>query len=286
LLLITAGLAFISVLGLGASLEHDLKRRSLYGHLGALILPVSANAFVAFLAWSRPEFLAGSPVPRIVAIPFGLVAVGSLVTAGVIYVRAQGKAAERIARQIEENEQQQALNQADAIERDATHRAELDELADDTPLTTFVTHLFIDKSEAHHRLALARIGGLPDLAARFDAELRANPDPLAREYLLNYFEMAEPVDPGVLDALRPTIAWCFEQLAGDFEQALAQGRTEEVRHVGGMPMGLLLAARKFGQPRFVGGAARLRAVLKAWPESAGAEAVRALDDYLAEPTVG
>ncbi len=284
LLFVAAALAFLSVMALGASLENSRKHRTLYGYLGALALPLAANAFVLYLAWADPAGLAASTLMRLLAIPFGLVAAGSLITAVVLYVRAQGKAAQRQAVALQREREQIAQNEAEAIERDARHRAELEALPDDTPLTVFVTHLFIDKSERHHRLVLERIGGLADLAARFDRELE-HPEPLQREYLLNYFRMADALDPGVAAALRPAIARCFDKLGEDLDRAAGAGQAESVRHVFGMTKGLLLSAAKFGEPRFESQARRLRGVLERWPTESKVDAMKALDQYLAGQVV-
>jgi len=284
-LLITAPLAFLSVMGLGLSMERNLERRWLFGWLGAVLPPVYANLFVGLLAWGDPAWLAGSLVPRIAGTPLLIAAAGSLVTAGVLWVRDQGEAAARLANAGDQEREQEERNRVGAIKRDAGHKAELDAMPDDAPLATFVTHLFIDKSEAHHGLALARIAGLPDLAARFDRELE-NPDPLQREYLLNYFRVAQAVDPAVLAALRPTIARCFERLTRDVAAARTEGNGDQVRHPYGMPLGLLLSAARWPEPRFEAQSRALRDELAKWETEATTRAIARIDEYLAGKSIG
>lgn len=277
LLLILIALAFLSILALGASLENRLKHRQLYGCLGALLLPIAANAFTSFLAWADPVLLAPSIWPRLAALPFGLLAAGSVITAGSLYLRAQARAADRIAERAKAEQDLLASNSAEAIQRDIAHRAELEALPDDAPLCSFVSHLFIDKSDAHHALALARIAALPDLAARFNRELE-HPDPLAREYLLNSLRVMPSLDPSLQTALAPTIARCFERLAADLAWLASDTEHRAHRHARGMTLGLLLTSQKFPD-RFEDPARRLRDAFDAWPNASTREAAQQLLDH-------
>ena len=257
--------------------------RTAAGWAGVFILPLYTNLFLLILAWIDPAMAATDLWPRLAAPPLGLLAIASIIIVLVIMLRSQAAAADRMARAREREEESDRLRRAEAIERDQRHKAELDALPDETPLTTFVTHLFIDKSDAHHALALARIASLPGLAERFAQELR-HPDPLQREYLLNYFRVAPSIDPALAAALRPHIDACFTRLAHDFDQAREQGRAQEIRHVRGMTLGLLLSAQRF-PPRFDDAARRLRAALDRWDAHSREEALALVDRYLAGQTI-
>lgn len=280
LFFLIAALAFVGVLAMGASLSNNLKRRTLYGWLGAFLLPVATNAFIEFLALADPAMLAKSLVLRIAAIPFGLIAAAAAITAIVLLFKSQARSADRLRREIEASRARDEQYRVEAIEREAAHKAELEALPDQTPLTVFVTHLFIDKSAAHQRLALARIASLPDLADRFTRELE-HPEPLQREYLLNYFRMADALPAPLTESLRPVIARCFVRLAEDFDRAAAEGRAATTPHIRGMTLGLLHSAAKFAPTRFEDGARVLRDAATRLPDNLGAGAAELLDNYLA-----
>lgn len=277
---IAVALAFLSVMGLGVSLERKTSVRWLPGWAAAGVLPIWTNSLLAYLAWGDPEALRTSMTPRIVGVPLAVLAVCSFGLGAVLWIIHQGKVAQRLARSDQQRREQEDRNRVEAAERDVRHKAELDALPDSAPLTTFVTHLFIDKSDAHHPLAMARIASLPDLAARFDEELK-HPDPLQREYLLNYFRVADPLDPALLEALRPAISRCFGHLTSDLAAARTGDTAGEVRHPYGMPLGLLLSAQRFPGPRFEAEARALRAELVAWETDPTTRAVERVDEYLA-----
>lgn len=277
---ILIALGFISMMGIGVSMERKTKVRWLPGWAGGALLPVWANVFLLALAWNDPPALLDATWPLVAGFPLAVIAGAALVFGAVLWLVQQGKAAERLAKHDQERRAQEARNRVESAERDVRHKAELDALPDDAPLTTFVTHLFIDRSDAHHPLAMKRIASLPNLAARFDEELR-HPDPLQREYLLNYFRVTPSHDPALLEALRPTIARCFTHLTSDLAAARARNEKEQVAHPYGMPLGLLLSAQRFPGPRFEAEARALRAELVAWETDSTSRAVERVDEYLA-----
>lgn len=274
----TIALGVLSFLAMIASLERK-PWRTPAGWAGAFALPAAWSFYLLILAWFDPGMASRDLWPRLVGAPFALAAVASIILVLWITMKRQAAAADRLAKARAESDARDEQNRLDAIARDAQHKAELDALPDDAPLTTFITHLFIDKSDAHHALALARIASLPDLAPRFAREL-THPDPLQREYLLNYFRVAPALDPALVESLRPHIDACFTRLADDFDAAARDNRADQVRHVRGMTLGLLLSAQRFNT-RFNDGAQRLRDALDRWPAHSRQEALDLVDRYLA-----
>ena len=141
----------------------------------------------------------------------------------------------------------------------------------------FLTHLFIDKSEEHHRKAVERIRALPDLTERMAARLE-HPEPLQREYVLNFVKMAGTPDP----AWEPLVRQAIVRLAADYRAEAKDLSLGRITHVKGLSWGALLAAQTFGPKRFEAEVRELREAVVEWPnEDPRNDALEVIDLYLA-----
>ncbi len=167
--------------------------------------------------------------------------------------------------------------QAENAAREAKQAAELAALPDDAPLEVFLTHLFIDKSEAHHAKAVERIRALPGLTERMAAHLE-NPEPLQREHVLNFVKMAGTPNP----AWEPLVRQALVRLAADYRAEAKDLSLGRITHVKGLSWGALLAAQTFGPKRFEPEVRDLREAVALWPnEDPRNDALEVIDLYLA-----
>lgn len=284
-LLVAAGNWLLGMLALAGSLERRIRLRWLIGWVGVVGVHAASNAYVLALAWGDPVEMVGAPWPRIAGVPVAFTAVVGAGIGLVIWVGSEMKSASRARQRFLDDAAREQEQQQEQAARDAAHAAELAALPDDAPLATFAAHLFLDKSDAHHALAIARIMALPDLAARFGEELD-DPDPLAREYLLNIIRVAPPrgvplADRALGDALTPTFERMFDRLGADLAWLKDQPDHRAHKHARGMTLGLLLSASRL-PTRLVEPARRLRSAWDIWPVDSTRDAAQALLDAYIE----
>lgn len=270
------GLGILSTAAAMFSLEVRYASRTVLGLAGGLVLPLAVVAFLGALLWSEPAPVAAARWPR----PAGatLAGLAALAFAGGLVFLAM-ESAEK-ARVVEEQRRADADRETrNRQEMDALHAkqaAELAALSDDTPIEVFLTHLFIDKTEEHHRLALERIRALPDLTARLAARLE-HPEPLKREHVLNFIAMGGTPEPG----WEPLVRQAILRLAADYRAEARDLSIGRINHVKGLAWGALLAAESFGPKRFEAEARELRAAVALWPnEGPRADALAVIDLYL------
>ena len=273
----TVGLAILSVAAAVFSLEICFASRTVAGLAGGLLLPLLVAGLLGFLLWSDPAAVAAARWLR----PAGaaLAALALLACAGGLVVLAKGSAedAKRAEEARVEDEKRAAEIRAENAALAAKQDAELAALPDDAPLETFLAHLFIDKSEEHHRKAVERIRALPDLTARLAARLE-HPEPLQREYVLNFVEMAGTPDP----AWEPLVRRAIARLAADYRSEAKDPSLGRITHVKGLSWGARLAAQTFGPKRFEPEVRELREAVAQWPsEDPRKDALEVIDLYLA-----
>lgn len=271
------GLAGLSVAAAMFSLEVRYSSRTVVGLAGGLLLPLAVIGLTGFLLWSEPAAVPAARWLRPAATGLAGLA-GAALVGGLVLLAMQS--AER-ARAAEESrrwyDESAARIRAESAERERTQAEELAALPDDTPVEEFLTHLFIDKSEEHHRKAVERIRALPDLTARLAARLE-HPDPLQREYVLNFVKMAGTPDP----AWEPLVRRAIVRLAADYRAEAKDLSLGRITHVKGLSWGALLAARTFGPKSFEAEVRDLREAVSTWPnEGPRNDALEIVDLYLA-----
>lgn len=271
------GLGILSTAAAMFSLEVRYSSRTVLGLAGGFVLPLAVVAFLGALLWSEPAAVAAARWPR----PAGtaLAGLAAVAFAGGLVFLAMGSAAK--ARAAEESrrwyDESSERIRAENAEREAKQAAELAALPDDTPVEVFLTHLFIDKSEEHHRKALERIRALPDLTARLAARLE-HPEPLEREHVLNFIAMAGTPEPD----WEPLVRAALVRLAADYRAEAKDLSIGRISHVKGLAWGALLAAENFGPKRFEAEARGLREAVALWPnEGPRSDALEVIDLYLA-----
>lgn len=275
-LVVVAGLAGLAVAAANASLSPATPARTLVGLSGALLLPLLAQAYLLGLLRSDAASVGASPWTRPVA---GLLALAALLACG-LGLLEMVRSGRQKARAIEAARQHEDAWQAEQREwrkrKDAEDAAALDALPDDAPLETFVTHLFIDKSDAHQARALARIRKLPDLTSRLQ-ECLSGPEPLQREYCASVIRRSEDPDP----AWAPIVGKAITLLAEDYRRDARDRARGKITHVTGLTKGILLAAQRF-DVRFEAEARDLKAALRSWPDpDQRKEPIGLVDLYLA-----
>ncbi len=226
------------------------------GNAGSVGLPLAVQGMLLAMLWGKAPEVNSAIWPRVIGWPAAVVAVVGLVGGVVVFVQSQVESARRQQAAMIREEQEQAENDRQNREREKRQADELAALPDDAPLDVFVTHLFIDKTEVHHAAAIERIGKLPGLGERLAASLR-NPDPLKREYILNYIRMCPNPDA----AWSGSVAGALSALAQDIREAPALYDATTQRSFRGMVLGALLTARKFPQRDFGGEVAAIRSAL-------------------------
>ncbi|MCC6677857.1 MAG: hypothetical protein IT436_11985 [Phycisphaerales bacterium] len=206
------------------------------GNLGAVLLPLLIQVYLLLLVWAKSP----GDWARHLALPLaGIGGIGLLIGAAMLVMwQVNSIKSERAA--FEADVKWQEDNRRENREREERQAKELDGLPDDAPLKVFVTHLFIDKSEAHHARALERIGKLPNLTERIDA-LMSDADPLQREYCANYIRHAPGPDP----AWGRIVKRAMGELAKDISAAPLLYDPPTQRTYRGMMMGMFLTARCF-----------------------------------------
>lgn len=270
------GLGGLSVAAAMFSLEVRYASRTVVGLAGGLLLPLAAIGLLGFLLWSEPAAVAAARWFRPAATGFAGLAVaaflGGLVLLG-MQSAARARSAEESRRWYDERS---AEIRAENAERERKQAEELAALPDDAPIGVWLSQLFIDKSEAHHRKAIERIRSLPGLTERLAAALE-DPAPLEREHVLNFVAMAGTPDP----AWEPLVRKAILRLADDYRAEATGPATGRITHVKGLAWGALLAAERFAPVRFDAEARALREAVALWPEGEPrASALGIVDAYL------
>lgn len=273
---VVTGLGILSVAAAVFSLEVRYAFRTPAGLAGGFLLPLLVVGLVGFLLWSDPAALAGARWLRPTGAALGVLAALTFCVGFVLLVKSSAENARRVEAGRVADEARWAQMRAEDAKRAEGQDSELAALPDDTPIEVFLTHLFIDKSAAHHRKAVERIRALPDLTARLAARLE-HPEPLQREYVLNFVEMAGTPDP----AWGPAVGKAIVRLAADYRAETKDRSRGGITHVKGLAWGALLAAQTFGPRRFETEVTELRAAVATWPEGGERdEAVALADTYL------
>ena len=276
-----AGLGLLSVGAAMFSLEVRYSSRTAVGLAGGFFLPLLVVALVGWLLWAEPAAVAGARWLRPAGGVFAGLALLAVCGGFAIWVKSTAEDARRAEEGRVADEVRWKAEQAEDEARRQAQDAELAALPDDTPLETFLTHLFIDKSAEHHARAIERIRALPGLTERIAARLE-HPEPLQREYVLNFMKMAGSPDPAWAPAVRQAIL----RLAADYRAEAKDPSLGRITHVKGLTWGALLAAQTFSGARFDAEVKELRAALAEWPEGGERdEAIAFADAYLKGETV-
>ena len=266
----------LSVAAAVFSLEVRYSSRTAVGLAGGLLLPLAVIGLVGWLLWSAPETVAAARWLRPAGAVLGSIAALAFCVGFVVLVKGSAEDARRAeeGRLADEARAQEIRTENAALE--ARQAAELADLPDDAPLEVFLTHLFIDKSGAHHAKAVARIRALPGLTERMAARLE-HPEPLQREYVLNFVSMAGTPDP----AWEPAVRKAIVLLAADYRAEAKDLSLGRITHVKGLTLGALLAAGAFGPKSFEAEVRDLREAVSTWPnEGPRNDALEVLDLYL------
>jgi hypothetical protein len=272
-----AGLGILSVGAAVFSLEVRYASRTVAGLAGGFLLPLLVIGLVGFLLWSEPGSVAGARWLRPAGSVLAALAVLAFAGGFVLFLKGAAEDARRAEEGRVADEARQEEYRAEEEARRTVQAAELAALPDDTPLETFLTHLFIDKSEEHHLKAVERIRALPNLTQRMAARLE-HPEPLQREYVLNFMKMAGSPDP----AWEPLVRRAIVLLAADYRAEAKDLSLNRITHVKGLSWGALLAAQTFGPKRFESEARELRGAVALWPnEGPRNDALEVIDLYLA-----
>lgn len=210
------------------------------GNLGSLALPLAACLYLAILLWCPPTTAAGRPL-RLLASTLAVPGALGFLAGSYLFIAWRVSVFQHQVDRAREVDQAIEQNRLDDIAREQRQAAELAALPDDAPIDQFLPHLFIDKSEAHHAAALARIRALPNLTDRL-AQSLAVPDPRQREYASNFIRMCpDPPDPAWLPAVRSSLS----MLAADITAAPALYDQQTMLSYRGLTLGALLSARRF-----------------------------------------
>ena len=273
----TVGLAILSVAAAVFSLEVRYDSRTVVGLAGGFLLLLFVAGLLGFLLWSDPAAVAIARWLRPAGVALASLAVLAFLGGFVAIARSSAEDAKRAEEARAADAVRDAEYRADEEARRAAQAAELAALPDDAPIEVFLTHLFIDKSEEHHRKAVERIRALPGLTARLAARLE-HPEPLQREYVLNFVEMAGTPDP----AWEPLVRQAIARLAADYRAEAKDLSLGRITHVKGLSWGALLAAQTFGPKRFEPEVRELREAVAQWPnEDPRKDALEVIDLYLA-----
>ncbi|MBK9088787.1 MAG: hypothetical protein IPL90_06960 [Holophagales bacterium] len=271
------GLGILSVGAAVFSLEVRYASRTAAGLAGGLLLPLLVVGLVGFLLWSEPASVSGGRWLRPAGALLGALAVLAFAGGFVLFLKDAAEDARRAEEGRLADEARQSEMRAEDAKRVEAQAAELAALPDDTPIEVFLTHLFIDKSDEHHKRAVERIRALPNLTERMAARLE-HPEPLEREHVLNFVQMAGTPDP----AWEPLVRKAIVLLAADYRAEAGDLSLGRITHVKGLAWGALLAAEKFGPKHFEAEVRDLREAVSRWPnEEPRNDALEVIDHYLA-----
>jgi hypothetical protein len=269
-----AGLAAASMESARLSLEGRAAASTPIGLLGAALVPLALQAFLASLAWVRTPSLTW---PRAAGAALALVAVLGWGAVAAAVLRHESARMKKLAQEDVAREETRHAEEKAESDRIAAQDTALDALSDDAPLPEFLSHLFIDKTDAHHARAVERMKKLPRLNERL-AERLAVPEPIQREYAANFIRMCPAADPAWAPAVRKAILLLAEDYRAD-----AKDRSRgKITHVKGLTHGMLLTAQKFEGERFDAEVKELRTALETWPDAEERRApLELVDAYLA-----
>jgi hypothetical protein len=271
------GLGGLSVAAAIFSLEVRYSSRTVVGLGGGLLLPLGVIGLLGFLLWSEPTAIASVRWLRPAGAALGILAAAAWLGGFALLLKGASDDARRAEESRREDDARDEGIRAENAARERKQAEELAVLADDAPIEEFLTHLFIDKSEEHHRKAVARIRALPDLTARLAVRLE-HPEPLQREYVLNFVKMAETPDP----TWEPLVRSAILRLADDYRAEAKDLSLGRITHVKGLSWGALLAAQTFGPGRFEPEVRSLREAVALWPnEDPRKDGLEVIDLYLA-----
>lgn len=270
------GLGLLSVGAAVFSLEVRYSFRTVAGLAGGFLLPLGVIGLLGFLLWAEPSAVAAARWLRPVQLALGGLALATF-AGGLVLLALQSAEKERAREEARRADEERAAEiRAENAALAKRQDEELAALPDDAPIEVFLAHLFIDKTEEHHRKAVERILSLPDRDARLAARLE-NDAPLEREHVLNFMRMAGTPAP----AWEPLVRRAILRLAEDY-RAEAKAPIGRITHVKGLTWGALLAAETFGPGRFEAEARELRAAVGTWPdEEPRGNALELIDLYLA-----
>jgi hypothetical protein len=273
-ILLCVGLGTVCIAATFASMSTRTPARTPMGLAGGFMVPAVTIAFAGAMLWGPVETTSRASWAWWFAAPIALVSLGGWAGLAVAWVQHQRAQAQAAVRELEADRERQERWREEERRRDEQHAKELAEMPDDAPLGEFVRHLFIDKSDAHHARVLERIRSLPNLRERLAGAL-AGPDPLEREYVLNFIRVGPEPDP----SWAPLMADAMTRLAADLVRL---GAGEGHPHPRGMTVGALMSAQRFKGVRFEREARELRDAIGAWPEEGSRSGgVHAVDEYLA-----
>lgn len=247
------------------------------GLLGGMGLPILLQLYLFAVLWAPRTSVQSATWPKYLGLPLAGagaigVAIGTIMLVGhqVASIRRQQQA-------FKDHVSWEERNRREMQELEAQQAAELDALPDTEPFETFMRHLFLQYSEAHHRRALERIARLPDLTGQIDRAM-SHPDPLEREYAAHYIRRCRNPDPAWAAFLHRSMA----QLAHDVRAAPALYDPPTQRTYKGMIWGSLLTARCYPNENFDAEARAIRAAVAEKPDGPAREgALDLIDRYLA-----
>jgi len=230
----------------------------LVSNAGGLALPVGVCVYLIALAWTPADQLAVDLWPRVWGFVFGGIGAIGLIGGVTVYLSAKVQRIRRMEQAAREDEARWQQNREESAARERQQAEELAALTDAIPLEQFLTHLFIDKSEAHHQLALERIGRLPQLSTQLDRVL-TNPNPRYRGYGTNYIIMCRQPNPAWGLSVRKAIGL----LAADVCAAPALYEPVTQLTYRGLTKGCLMAAKRLPAEDYSAEIAALRAAVGA-----------------------
>lgn len=230
----------------------------LVSNAGGLALPVGSCVYLLALVWTPNDQLTTVVWPWAWGYFFGVVGAIGLIGAVYVYLVAKVQRIRRMEETAREDEARWQKIRDDNAERERQQAEELAALTDDTPLEQFLTHLFIDKSEAHHRVALERIDRLPELTAQLDRVL-TDPSPRHRGYGTNYIILCGLPNP----AWGPSVRKAIGLLAADVTAAPALYEPVTQLTFRGLTKGCLMAAKRLPATDYSAELAALRAAVDA-----------------------
>ncbi len=270
------GLGGLSVAAAMFSLEVRYASRTVVGLAGSFVLPLAVIGLLGFLLWSEPASVATTRWLRPAGTALAALAAAAYV-GGLVLLMLQSAERARVAEESRRwYDESAARIQAENAERERKDAEALAALPDDTPVEVFLTHLFLDRNEEHHRKAIERIRTLPDLTARLASRL-GHEEAIEREHVLNFVAMAGTPDP----AWEPLGRTAIVRLADDY-RAEAEAPTGRITPVKGLAWGALLAAERFAPTRLDAEARELREAVALWPdEDTRKSALEVVDLYLA-----
>lgn len=275
------GLSVLAVVATFTSMETRYRWRTLAGMSGAMVMPLFVSLYVLSLLWMPLDFIMTATWPRVVGWILAGLAAAVYVGAGIVWFQAQEAKGQRAIAAEQEREAERLRFAEEARQQDLLHAAALAAMPDNAPLEDFLSQLFIDKSEAHHARAMARIDALPDLVGRIGERL-AHPLPIQREYCSNYIRHTQHPLSEFIPLLRQSTLF----LARDYREGCKGTSPPLITHVKGLSWGAMLTLQRYPAGTFAAEVAELRNAVMLWPRSEERSgAIECIDRYLRGETV-